>query len=184
MWFNLARCGFDGHDRKRKWKQPWHILNQPTIRITNTVNTKYRAKQHNIYNDITAKLRQTQDNNESVQMQIQPEYESRDRNTRKPTKCMAIHPCTFFCCARAFYSFVATQRINVNSWLRSLVEKNNMVNEWTVHINNADTTTSTQTGRHQGIAQTKNTRARIMQRARFVAHNCTCNWLSGAYALL
>ena len=49
-----------------------NMLSEPTIRITNTVNTKYRAKQQDIYIDITAKLRQNQDNNDSVQMQIQP----------------------------------------------------------------------------------------------------------------
>ena len=38
------------------------------------------------------KLEQTQDSNKTVQIQIQPEYQSIDRNTRKSTKCMAIHP--------------------------------------------------------------------------------------------
>ena len=59
-----------------------------------------------------------------------------------------------------------------------------MVRECTVHITNADTATSTQTGRQQGIAQTKNTRARIMQRARLQGQHCICNRLAGAYALL
>ena len=83
---------------------------QPTD-YSNNKHSKYK-----IYNDITTKLRQTQDSNESVQMQIQPEYQSRDRNTRKPTKCMAIHPCTFFCCARAFYSFVVTHCDLQSQW--------------------------------------------------------------------
>ena len=38
------------------------------------------------------------------------------------------------------------QSFNENSWLQLRVQKSNMVSECTVHTNNADTTTSTQTG--------------------------------------
>ena len=38
---------------------------------------------------------------------------------------------------------------NENSWLQLRVQKSNMVSECTVHTNNADTTTSTQTGQQQ-----------------------------------